>query len=115
MNRKIGRNRFSEVYEALSKRTNEKVAIRAIEIQGPYSSVKNIKSEFSRWKTIESPYVLRCRELVEIKGVVGIVTDFADGGNLEDFIKKNPDFFATHLIEFVRALFQLVSGLNAIH
>ena len=73
----------------------------------------NFRTRLTPWTEIESPAVVRVRDLVELDnaGLV-LVTDYPDGASLRELLNRDKRLEPTRVADFGR---QLLAGLEKIH
>eukprot|EP00918_Siedleckia_nematoides_P038895 GHVU01084577.1.p2 GENE.GHVU01084577.1~~GHVU01084577.1.p2 ORF type:complete len:163 (-),score=20.46 GHVU01084577.1:850-1338(-) len=111
----VGEGAFGKVKMGVHMLTNERVAVKMLEKSRFAEDVDNYKRvmrEISILKTVNHPHVLQLYEIVETDSHIMLVTEYAGGGELFDYIvskKRVPEG------EAAAFLLQIVSGLQALH
>lgn len=114
LGRTIGEGTFGKVKLATHNLTGEKVAVKILEKDkiAELSNVKRVKREIAILKIVRHPHVVQLYEIIETKKEIYIVTEYAEGGELFDFIVKRKRLDES----LARTLFdQILSGVSYLH
>ena len=112
--KKLGEGTFSKVYIGTHKKTKEKVAIKVM-------SKNQIKEESDKQRIIKEINIQkRCHHIniiqqyniIETKTLIYIITEYASGGELFDYIVQKKKLYE---IEACRFYNQIISGLEYLH
>lgn len=84
----VGRGHFGKVYCGVHKTTNERVAIKVMELveQLRLEDVLAIEQEIRAIKVLTHPNCVRLVQLIHAKEHICIVMNYVSGGNLHDYI-----------------------------
>lgn len=109
--RLIGRGSFGCVVEALDRETRERVAIKFLP-RGERLDVVRVKREILNHRVLNHHHVIRFIKLILTPTALGIVMEFATGGNLREYVRRRGGLGRT----LTRFLFQqLVLGIDYCH
>lgn len=89
LNEQIGTGFSSIVYRAVDTRTSEEVCIKAVDYVGlgPIQKLMVI-DEIRIMKAVQTEYAIKCLDVLESNNFCYIVTDYCEGGDLYQKIKK---------------------------
>jgi 5'-AMP-activated protein kinase catalytic alpha subunit len=110
----IGKGTFGKVKLATHNFTNEKVAIKILEKKKilELSDVKRVKREIGILKVVHHPHIVQLYEIIETKKEIYMVTEYAENGELFEFIVKHKRINESQ----AKVLFdQILSGVNYLH
>ena len=111
----LGEGEFGKVKLGWKKDGTVQVAIKLIRLEALGSSpsrLHKIHREISILRELSHPNIVRLHEMVETKAVIGIILEYASGGELFDYI-LNQRYLKD---SSARKLFaQLVSGVGYLH
>jgi len=110
----IGKGTFGKVKLATHNLAGEKVAIKILEKNKilELSDVKRVKREISILKVVHHPHIVQLYEIIETKKEIYMVTEYAENGELFDFIVKQKQLNESQ----ARILFdQILSGVSYLH
>ncbi|MRS04116.1 serine/threonine protein kinase, partial [bacterium] len=112
----LGEGGFAQVYKAFDRQFNEFIALKFYnkEQKGKYDvlhEIKNLRS-FSHKNVIRvhDAFVVRCERAGTYSFVQVGVLEYANGGNLRNFIETNPSEN-----EFIEVLLGILEGLKYLH
>ncbi|KAF8610189.1 hypothetical protein BDV93DRAFT_540063 [Ceratobasidium sp. AG-I] len=88
---------------------DEKVMLKAIRHVESESAVRRFRREVDIWRRLQHKNILRCYGVCYIGPRLFAVAPWADGGNLQVFIRKNPDCDRTKLLS------EVALGLQYLH
>ncbi|KAJ5068269.1 protein kinase [Anaeramoeba ignava] len=113
--RTIGQGSFGKVKLAKHIFTNEKVAIKIISkktlILDPAARIR-FKREIKILKLIDHPFIIKLLEVIEDKNYFYIITEFAEGGELFDYIVAHKRVKEPIARRFFR---QMIEGVEYCH
>jgi len=111
----LGEGEFGKVKLGWKKDGSVQVAIKLIRLEAlgsNQSRLPKIRREISILRELSHPNIVRLHEMVETKAVIGIILEYASGGELFDYI-LNQRYLKDNS---ARRLFaQLVSGVGYLH
>lgn len=111
----LGEGEFGKVKLGWKKDGSVQVAIKLIRLEAlgaNPSRLPKIHREINILRELSHPNIVRLHEMVETKAVIGIILEYASGGELFDYI-LNQRYLKDHS---ARRLFaQLVSGVGYLH
>lgn len=114
---KIGSGGFGDVWKA-EKRTVLDVNYFALKFFRPKDNgvdVESIGKEMAVWKRLKGlPHIISVIELDQFEDYIYVVSDYADGGSLEKWLKNN-DNKASSEAEAVSITLQILTGLENLH
>ncbi|KAI9342012.1 kinase-like domain-containing protein [Obelidium mucronatum] len=114
--RTVGEGEFGKVKLSVDSRTNREVAIKLLKkdrISTPSRRAK-VMREISMLQALDHPYIVSLLEVVETDAYIGLVMEFASGGEIFHYIMAQPDGKLKEP-EGRRFFAQLVSGVSYIH
>ncbi|KAJ1677685.1 hypothetical protein EV182_005643, partial [Spiromyces aspiralis] len=110
----IGEGEFAKVKLALHRETGQEVAIKLIKKESIDTEIKlsKIKREISALKAVNHPYIVNLYDIIETERYIGIVIQYASGGELFDYILGH-----RYLREkdACRLFAQLIAGVSYLH
>lgn len=114
---KVGSGGFGDVWKA-EKRTALDINHFALKFFRPKDDrldFDKIGKELSVWKQLKGlPHIISVIELDRFDDYVYVVSDFADGGSLENWLKDNGDK-ASSQAEAVKITLEILRGLENLH
>ena len=107
----VGRGSFGRVVHAVDRQTGESVAIKFLP-RGDALDIERVKREVLNHRSLFHFHVIRFHKLILTPSHLGIVMEFAEGGNLKDYVRYRGPLDD----RVVRFLFQqLVLGVEYCH
>ena len=112
MIRYLNKGSYGKIYLIQDKRTKEQFALKSIKIFGidRYNKV-SILNEIKILLINESEYLLKCHDLFINNRKLCIVTEFIDGGDLDNYIKKNKLMEE----EIIKIFLKICVGIESLH
>ncbi|KAI8622512.1 kinase-like domain-containing protein [Chytriomyces sp. MP71] len=114
--RTVGEGEFGKVKLAVDSVSNEEVAIKLLKkdrIATPARRAK-VMREISMLNALDHPYIVSLKKVVETDAYIGLVMEYAAGGEMFHYIMAQPDGRLREE-EGRRFFAQLVSGVSYIH
>ncbi|CAK91223.1 unnamed protein product (macronuclear) [Paramecium tetraurelia] len=113
LNKEIGSGYSSKVYLGENLKTKQIVAIKVISSQTYTSPIQKslLKNEISILLRIDHPHLMKVYEVSQSANNTYIVTEFCNGGNLEQQMKKT-EFSVPKVLSILR---QITLGIQALH
>ncbi|TPX77600.1 hypothetical protein CcCBS67573_g01139 [Chytriomyces confervae] len=114
--RTVGEGEFGKVKLSIDTRSNDEVAIKLLRkdrISNPARRAK-VMREITMLQSLDHPFVVSLKEVVENEAYIGLVMQFASGGEMFHYIMAQPDGRLTER-EGKKFFAQLVSGVSYIH
>ncbi|KAJ2332368.1 hypothetical protein GGH91_006197, partial [Coemansia sp. RSA 2671] len=110
----IGEGEFAKVKLALHRDTGEEVAIKLIKKESIDTEVKlsKIKREIAALKAVNFSYIVRLHDIIETERYIGIVIEYASGGELFDHILAHRQLKEN---DACRLFAQLIAGVSYLH
>ncbi|KAJ2136699.1 hypothetical protein J3F82_006277 [Coemansia sp. RSA 637] len=110
----IGEGEFAKVKLAVHKDTSEEVAIKLIKKESIDTEVKlsKIKREIAALKAVNFSYIVRLHDIIETERYIGIVIEYASGGELFDHILAHRQLKEN---DACRLFAQLIAGVSYLH
>ncbi|OUM61009.1 hypothetical protein PIROE2DRAFT_68266 [Piromyces sp. E2] len=112
--RTIGEGEFGKVKLGIKINTQAAVAIKLIKKKSVYNQNKLTKlcQEISILEKVNHPYIIKTYEVIEDNDYIGIIMEYASGGELFEYILAH-----RYLEEYEAKRFfaQLLSGINYLH
>ncbi|RKP37252.1 kinase-like domain-containing protein [Dimargaris cristalligena] len=110
----IGEGEFAKVKFAVERQSGTEVAIKLIKKESIDSEAKlsKINREISALKSVRHPHIVQLYEIIETDRYIGIVMEYASGGELFDYILAHR-FLREK--EAGRLFAQLISGVDYLH
>lgn len=84
----LGQGAYGEVVAAVDTLTKERVAIKLIRHEGSRVNLKQLRREIQNHRDLEHPHVVKFKRLISNSTHFGIVMEYAEKGNLSDYIKR---------------------------
>ena len=115
---KLGAGGFGDVWKA-EKRTVLDVNHFALKFFRPKDDridFDKIGKELGVWKRLKGlPHIISVIELDQFEDYVYVISDFADGGSLEGWLKDTPSGKASSQAEAVKITLEILTGLENLH
>ncbi|KAJ1656576.1 hypothetical protein IWQ61_003870 [Dispira simplex] len=110
----IGEGEFAKVKFAVERQTGHEVAIKLIKKESIDTEAKlsKINREIAALKTVQHSHIVQLYEILETDRYIGIVMEYASGGELFDYILAHR-FLREK--EACRLFAQLISGVDYLH
>lgn len=109
----IGEGEFAKVKYGLHSETGSESAIKLIRKENvDAEKLSKIKREISVLKSLNHPYIVKLVEVIETQNYIGIVLEFASGGELFDHILAHRYLKER---EASRLFAQLICGVDYLH
>ncbi|KAJ2706894.1 hypothetical protein FB645_001189 [Coemansia sp. IMI 203386] len=110
----IGEGEFAKVKLALHRDTGEEVAIKLVKKESIDTEVKlsKIKREIAALKAVDFSYIVKLHDIIETERYIGIVIEYASGGELFDHILAHKQLKES---DACRLFAQLIAGVNYLH
>ncbi|KAJ1961782.1 hypothetical protein GGI12_003050 [Dipsacomyces acuminosporus] len=110
----IGEGEFAKVKLALHRDSGEEVAVKLIKKESIDTEVKlsKIKREIAALKAVDHSYIVRLHDIIETERYIGIVIEYASGGELFDHILAHRQLKET---DACRLFAQLIAGVSYLH
>ena len=110
---KVGVGRFGTVYKAVSKATNQTVAVKIIDKNGLEDEDKeSIRSEIAVLKLLSHKYIVNLINVFESRSAMNLVMDFVVGGDVAHYLQKNGPLSEA---ECRKAIYETLKGLSYLH
>eukprot|EP00877_Chromochloris_zofingiensis_P008776 jgi/Chrzof1/4151/Cz14g00290.t1 len=111
---KIGSGSYGVVYKVVRKVDRQTYALKEIDLQGlSRKEQEECIRETQILSHLDSQHIIRYYDSFLEKGKLFIVTEFAAGGNLHDFVKRQKQKLPEELVW--RLYIQMLLGLNHMH
>ncbi|KAJ3392871.1 hypothetical protein HDU84_003355 [Entophlyctis sp. JEL0112] len=114
--RTIGEGQFGKAKLALDSRTNEEFAIKFLKKERVKTGEerRRILREITTLQMLDHPYVVSLKEVVETDTYIGLVLQYAPGGELFHYVMAQPN---GHVEEAEGRKFfaQIISGVSYMH
>ncbi len=115
---KVGSGGFGDVWKA-EKRTaldTNHFALKFFRPKDDRIDFDKIGKELGVWKQLKGlPHIISVIELDRFDDYVYVVSDFADGGSLESWLKDKPSGKASSQAEAVKITLEILRGLENLH
>ncbi|KAJ1889908.1 hypothetical protein LPJ66_007777 [Kickxella alabastrina] len=110
----IGEGEFAKVKLAIHRENGEEVAIKLIKKESIDTEVKlsKIQREIAALKAVNFSYIVRLHDIIETERYIGIVIEYASGGELFDHILAHRQLKE---IDACRLFAQLIAGVSYLH
>ncbi|KAJ1735837.1 hypothetical protein LPJ61_000343 [Coemansia biformis] len=110
----IGEGEFAKVKLAVHKDSGDEVAIKLIKKESIDTEVKlsKIKREIAALKAVNFRYIVRLYDIIETERYIGIVIEYASGGELFDHILAHRQLKEN---DACRLFAQLIAGVTYLH
>lgn len=114
IDKELGKGTFGEVKLGIHKLTREKVAIKVLEKDKiiDESDKERVTREIQILKLLRHPNIIQLYEIIEDKEKLYLITEYAPGGELFDYIVANQ---RVREIEACKFFQQLIDGIEYIH
>lgn len=109
----VGQGKFSIVYRAWTKDTNQEVAIKVIDkckISGHEKEL--LRSEIAILRLLRHPHVISLREVLDSQKSIHIVMEYVKGGELYNLLQQKRRLPELHVN---RIIFQLLTTVAYLH
>ncbi|XP_052072057.1 NUAK family SNF1-like kinase 2 [Mytilus californianus] len=102
---KISDGGFGEIYKVSSPSTNEILVLKHLKFRGNLNEQTYIKNEIYSLSSLRHENIISFREVVVKSEEVNIIMEYADGGNLEDFVSEHKTICNTLVVDiFIQIL-----------
>lgn len=114
IDKELGKGTFGEVKLGIHRITNEKVAIKVLEKDKIVDEAdkERVTREIHILKLIRHPNIIQLYEIIEDKEKLYLITEYASGGELFDYIVANQRVKELEACKFFQ---QLVDGIEYVH
>ena len=114
IDRELGKGTFGEVKLGIHKVTNEKVAIKVLEKSKIIDEAdkERVSREIHILKLIRHPNIIQLYEIIEDKKRLYLITEYASGGELFDYIVESQRVKELEACKFYQ---QLLDGIEYVH
>ena len=114
---KIGKGSFGEVYLASKKGENRAYAVKVIDYKFKRNAMKYLNNEINILKDANHPNILRCFEIKETSEKIYIITEYYNGGTLENFLEtyrlKYNNSPSEEIVQYIMR--QIIEGIKYLH
>ncbi|CAO3592369.1 unnamed protein product [Absidia cylindrospora] len=108
----LGVGEFGKVKLGIRTDTEEKVAIKIVKKKNVGAKLAKVEREIQILKSLHHPHIVKLIEVVETDTLVGIVLEYASGGELFEYVWSHKSLEEDN----AKNLFaQLISGVNHMH
>ena len=110
----IGKGTFGKVKLGVHELTNERVAVKILEkdkIQD-VNDVERVAREIHILKMIRHPNIIQLYEIIETPKQLYLIMEYANGGELFDYIVKNQRVKEPQALKFFH---QIIAGVEYLH
>ncbi|ORY38830.1 Pkinase-domain-containing protein [Rhizoclosmatium globosum] len=116
LKRTVGEGEFGKVKLSIHSKTKKEVAIKLLKKERISTAARRAKvmREISMLQALDHPYIVKLIEVVETDAYIGLVMEYASGGEMFHYIMAQPDGKLKEP-EARKFFAQLVSGLFYIH
>ena len=114
LSKTIGKGTFGKVKLGIHNLTGEKVAVKILEkdkIQD-VNDVERVAREIHILKMIRHPNIIQLYEIIETPKQLYLIMEYAQGGELFDFIVKNQRVKEPLAVKFFH---QIIAGVEYLH
>ncbi|KAI8877368.1 Pkinase-domain-containing protein [Backusella circina FSU 941] len=110
----LGEGEFGKVKLGIHKETGQEVAIKLIrkDGEGAEGRIHKVEREISVLKTLRHPYIVKLISVIETEKYVGIILEYASGGELFEYILAHRYLKERDAKRFFA---QLISSVNYMH
>ena len=114
IDRELGKGTFGEVKLGIHRVTGEKVAIKVLEKDKIVDEAdkERVTREIQILKLIRHPNIIQLYEIIEDKEKLYLITEYASGGELFDYIVTNQKVREYEACKFFQ---QLLDGIEYVH
>ena len=114
IDKELGKGTFGEVKLGIHRITNEKVAIKVLEKDKIVDEAdkERVTREIHILKLIRHPNIIQLYEIIEDKEKLYLITEYASGGELFDYIVANQRVKELEACKFFQ---QLLDGIEYVH
>jgi len=114
---KIGKGSFGEVYLASKKGENRAYAVKVIDYKFKRNAMKYLNNEINILKDANHPNILKCFEIKETSEKIYIITEYYNGGTLENFLEKYKSKYnnspSEEIVQYIMR--QIIEGIKYLH
>ena len=114
---KIGEGSFGEVYLASKKGENRAYAVKVIDYKFKRNAMKYLNNEINILKDANHPNILKCFEIKETSEKIYIITEYYNGGTLENFLEKYKSKYnnspSEEIVQYIMR--QIIEGIKYLH
>ncbi|KAI8342579.1 kinase-like domain-containing protein, partial [Chlamydoabsidia padenii] len=108
----LGVGEFGKVKLGIHSETKQKVAIKVIKKKDAVSKIAKVEREIQILKSLRHPHIVKLIEVVETDTHIGIVLEYASGGELFEYVLSHRSLDE----DTAKNLFaQLISSVNHMH
>ena len=110
----LGKGTFGKVKLGIHNASGEKVAIKILEKEKivDFADVQRVNREISILKIVHHPNIVQLYEIIETKQEIYMITEYAEGGELFDYIVKHKRLKEPEAKVFFK---QILAGVDYIH
>ncbi|XP_063447009.1 NUAK family SNF1-like kinase 2, partial [Mytilus trossulus] len=102
---KISDGGFGEIYKVSSPTTDKILVLKHLKFRGNLNEQTYIKNEIASLSSLGHENIISFREVLMKSEEVNIIMEYADGGNLEDFISEHKTLCNTLVLDiFIQIL-----------
>ncbi|ORY38831.1 kinase-like protein [Rhizoclosmatium globosum] len=114
--RTVGEGEFGKVKLAIDSRTEKEVAVKLLKKDRVKNTNdrKKIMREITMMQALDHPYIVSLLEVVETDAYIGLVLEYAPGGELFHYIMAQPNGYLKEP-EGRRFFAQVISGVSYMH
>ncbi|EPZ31422.1 Protein kinase, catalytic domain-containing protein [Rozella allomycis CSF55] len=115
--KEIGRGTSSKAYLAHDRVTRNEVAIKEVHFDLLHSSKERelARKEVSLLSKLDHPNIIKYLDHFDEKGMLYLVMEYADGGDLHSFLRKRKDLDYLKEGQLLSIFIQIVLALNYLH
>ena len=116
---KIGKGSFGEVYLASKKGENRAYAVKVIDskFKRNANAMDYLNNEINILKDANHPNILKCFEIKETSEKIYIITEYYNGGTLENFLEKYKSKYnnspSEEIVQYIMR--QIIEGIKYLH
>ena len=116
---KIGEGSFGEVYLASKKGENRAYAVKVIDykFKRNVKAMKYLNNEINILKDENNNNIIRCFEIKETSEKIYIITEYYNGGTLENFLEKYKSKYnnspSEEIVQYIMR--QIIEGIKYLH
>jgi eukaryotic-like serine/threonine-protein kinase len=112
----LGTGGMGEVYRARDAKLNRDVAIKFLSSEAANAeSLRRFRREAQTASSLNHPHILTVHEVGELEGLQYLVTEFVDGGTLNDWLSPDMNHARRTWRQVVELLTGVADGLAAAH
>lgn len=113
LNEQIGTGFSSVVYKAIDTRTSEVVCIKAVDYVGLGPIQKSmVVNEIKVMKAVDSENAIKCLDVLESSNFCYIISEYCEGGDLYQKIKKQGVLDETVACEYMKGIARALKALK---